>query len=244
MPKRAKHANDAMKGRPITAEEFERMLAKTESVLITAGSRLLPDCRPTIVASWRFYLEGMWTSGLRLEESMELHWTDRARLCIDDLNGDRPMIWIPGEKEKGNRDRVLPMSPEFAEFLRQTPLTARQGFVFNPMSIRRDYSARLVPKRVSGVVSDIGKAANVKVSESGGKVKFASAHDLRRSFGERWASRVMPNVLQELMRHEAIQTTMRYYVGQNAKRTSAILWEAHRAQAVGGILGGNALVEG
>jgi hypothetical protein len=57
--------------------------------------------------------------------------------------------------------------------------------------------------------------------------------DLRRSFGERWASRVMPNVRQVLVRHENIQTTLRFYVGQNAKRTSAILWEAHRAQAVG-----------
>ena len=83
----------------------------------------------------------------------------------------------------------------------------------------------------------IGKAANVKVAEKGGKIKFASCHDFRRSFGERWASRVMPNVLQELMRHENIQTTMRYYVGQNAKRTSAILWEAHRAHAAGTTLG-------
>ncbi|HJN13682.1 MAG TPA: hypothetical protein QF564_33725 [Pirellulaceae bacterium] len=53
----------------------------------------------------------------------------------------------------------------------------------------------------------------------------------------------MPNVLQELMRHENIQTTLRYYVGQNAKRTSAILWEAHRAQTAGGVLGGSTLVE-
>ncbi len=107
-----------------------------------------------------------------------------------------------------------------------------------------NYSERLTAKQIGSVVSEIGEAATVKVSEDGGKVKFASAPDLRRSFGERWASRVMPNVLQELMRHDNIQTTMRYYVGQNAQRTSAILWEAHRAQAVGGVLGGSALIEG
>ena len=61
------------------------------------------------------------------------------------------------------------------------------------------------------------------------KVKYASAHDLRRSFGERWATRVMPQVLQELMRHESIETTLRYYVGPNAQATAAVLWEAHRA---------------
>ena len=51
------------------------------------------------------------------------------------------------------------------------------------------------------------------------KVKYASAHDMRRSFGERWASRVMPQVLMELMRHESIDTTLRYYVGRNAQQT-------------------------
>lgn len=106
-----------------------------------------------------------------------------------------------------------------------------------------NYTERQTARQIGSVVCKIGEAANVKVSEDGGKVKFASAHDLRRSFGERWASRVMPNVLQELMRHDNIQTTLRYYVGQNAKRTSAILWEAHRAQAVGGSLGGSALIE-
>jgi len=46
--------------------------------------------------------------------------------------------------------------------------------------------------------------------------KFASAHDLRRAFGQRWAIRIMPTVLRELMRHADISTTMKYYVGQNA----------------------------
>jgi len=153
------------------------------------------------------------------------------------------MVWIPGDMEKGNRDRVLPMAPEFAEFLRQTPDSKRLGYVFNPLPRRKRYADRLSAEHVGRVVTAIGEAATVKVSESGGKVKYASAHDLRRSFGERWASRVMPNVLQELMRHESIQTTMRFYVGENAKRTSAILWEAHRAQAVGGTLGGSELQE-
>jgi integrase len=62
-------------------------------------------------------------------------------------------------------------------------------------------------------------------TNAAGKVKFASAHDLRRSFGERWASRVMPQVLMELMRHESIDTTMKFYVGRNAQSTAALLWE-------------------
>ena len=56
--------------------------------------------------------------------------------------------------------------------------------------------------------------------------KTASAHDLRRAFGERWAARLMPAQLMELMRHESIDTTLSYYVGRNAERTAAILWES------------------
>ena len=79
----------------------------------------------------------------------------------------------------------------------------------------------------SNVIAEMGKAANVKVSESRkGKVKFASAHDLRRAFGFRWAMRVMPAVLQQLMRHESIETTMQFYVGKNAEVAADALWAA------------------
>jgi len=82
---------------------------------------------------------------------------------------------------------------------------------------------------VGQIVSELGVKAGVKVNtDQGGKVKFASAHDLRRSFGERWAARVMPQVLMELMRHESINTTMRYYVGRNAQSTAATLWAADK----------------
>ena len=73
--------------------------------------------------------------------------------------------------------------------------------------------------RVSKIISKIGAKANVIVDTN----KTASAHDLRRSFGERWASRMMPADLMEIMRHESIETTMKYYVGKNAERTAAIM---------------------
>jgi integrase len=66
----------------------------------------------------------------------------------------------------------------------------------------------------------------VKVSEKAGKVKFASAHDLRRSFAERWSTRAMPQVLMHLMRHESIDTTMKFYVGRNAETTAKALYAA------------------
>lgn len=243
-PKRAK-GSKAMKGRPVTAEEYERMLAKVPAALTAKPTKQDPEPEApsaAMVASWEHLLNGLWLSGLRLSEAMSLSWTGRDCLGVD-LSGKHPMIRIPAELEKGNQDRVLPMSPEFAEFLWGIPEDGRRGSVFNPLP-RRGVARQLTVARVGRVISDIGKAAGVKVHQCPrtGKVKFASAHDFRRSFGERWSMRIMPAALQELMRHESIETTMRYYVGRNAQRTADALWEAHRL-VTGGNKSGNRAAE-
>ncbi len=68
---------------------------------------------------------------------------------------------------------------------------------------------------------------NPKTGEKRQIVKYASLHDFLRSFGERWATRVMPQVLMVLMRHESIQTRMAYYVGRNAQTTADAVWAAY-----------------
>lgn len=206
-----------MKGRPITLEEFERMLAKVEEVVGT-------DAAP----AWSHYLRGLWASGLRLSESLELWWDREDRLLPTFPKKGRPMLRIPAELEKGHADRLLPMAPEFALFLLETPEAARTGAVFKLPGIRGQTS-ELRSKWVGKVVSKIGEKAGVRVHvdpKDPKKVKYASAHDLRRAFGERWAARIMPAQLRELMRHESIETTLRYYVGTNAERTADACWAA------------------
>ncbi len=221
MPKRAK-GGEFMRGRPITLEEFERMLKTTRSIVGRTAAK-----------SWRRYLRGLWLSGLRIGESLTLTWDGDSGLRVDLQPGEHPMLRIPAEAEKGHRDRLLPMAPEFAEFLQRTPEGQRTGFVFNPQPRRTKRMKRPSVVTVIRLMGEIGERAGVKVKVEGGKVKFASAHDLRRSFGQRWASRVMPQVLMELMRHESIETTMRYYVGRNAQTTAAVLWEAHESNKRG-----------
>ena len=207
-----------MRGRPINTEEFERMLMVTPSVV---GAATAPG--------WEFLLQGLWWSGLRLTESLDLHWSDQNRLCVD-FTSRHPMFRIPAEKEKGNKDRLLPMAPEFAEMLEQVPPEHRNGFVFDPRPRRRVQVGRLQSHFVGLRIRAIAKKANVATEQlDGGKVRYCSAHDLRRSFGERWSYRVVPRVLKELMRHESIATTEKFYLGQNAQKTAAILWEQHRS---------------
>ena len=73
------------------------------------------------------------------------------------------------------------------------------------------------------VISELGERAGVIVNPTEGK--FASAHDLRRSFGTRWAPRVKPTVLQKLMRHANIQTTLKYYVAIESDDIAEELWK-------------------
>ncbi|WP_291176665.1 site-specific integrase [Gimesia sp.] len=214
----------AMKGRPITLEEFERMLDAVPKVIKMTGSSKEDKAR--VVESWKFYLRGLWFSGLRLAESLELYWDREDKLSLD-FSGKYPMLRIRAEAEKGNKDRLLPIVPEFAEFLQQVPKEERFGPVFNPLSGFGDRN-KPIAMTISKKVAKIGKKANVKVSDD----KFASAHDLRRSFGERWAQLIMPQQLMQLMRHESMETTLRFYVGRNAEKAAEAIYQAFEARNI------------
>jgi integrase len=214
MPKYEK----GMRGRPIVAEEFDRLLVAVPK----AAGELAAD-------SYRFYLRGLWTSGLRLQESLALRWVDGPDAIVVDLSGRRPMLRIPAQTEKGNTHRMLPMAPELYELLMTVPEDERHGRVFKLLT-KNGTLAKPTRYVVGPRVREIGKIAGVVTNqtEKNGKLvnEFASAHDLRRSFGFRWSRRVMPAVLKELMRHESIETTMKYYVGVNAEATADELWAA------------------
>jgi integrase len=232
MPKRAK-GQKRMKGRPITVEEFERMLAKVEEGLILASTSRdganerkrqpsqtavnnrmarLAEGAKAAAPSWRRFLRGLWWSGLRLGEAVSLSWDDDRCITVD-TSGPRPRLRIEVGQDKSQEARLLPLAPEFAEMLLTVTAAKRSGPVFPLRGLQGEHVSDLI--YVSRVVCKIGEAANVKVDErmkgSRRVVKYASAHDLRRAFGVRWSTRVMPKVLQELMRHADIGTTMKYY---------------------------------
>ena len=95
--------------------------------------------------------------------------------------------------------------------------SARSGPVFD--------LGNLSDSTISHRVAKLAKAAGVFVHDSRGQERPSGCHDLRRSFGERWAQRVPPLVLMELMRHADIKTTLAYYVTADARRTSDLVWQ-------------------
>lgn len=213
--KKARRAKQ-MKGRPITAEEFERMLAAVEK---------MPKRQHESI---RYLLRGLWLSGLRIGEALSLTWDAWADGIRVDTSGEFTVLLISAEDEKGGKDREYPITPDFEDFLLATAADERKGFVFNPV-LYRGPSRRV--DTVSKAISRVGELAGVKVDEKpakkgNGKVPvYASAHDCRRAFGHRWARKVMPMVLKELMRHESVTTTEKFYVGIQAQETARHLRE-------------------
>jgi integrase len=208
MPKQAKGRR--MKGRAITGEELDRLLDAVAKV------------RPHDAPAWRRYIQGVWLSGLRLAESIKLSWDDGAPFAVD-LTGRYPRLRIRGTSQKSGNDELLPLAPDFAAFLLLTPPGQRHGpvFVLSAMHSGRPLSASVA----GSIVAKIGETAGVVVDKAEGK--FASLHDLRRSFATRWARRESSSVVRRLMRHASVTTTEAYYIDLDTDEISAGLWASH-----------------
>lgn len=223
MPKKA---GAKMKGRPVTGEEFDRMIDAVPEVVIEKVSRVKMTAEAIVadprVRSWRTLLRGLWWSGLRLGEALALRWDQTPGGVWVILDGRRSMLAFDAEAQKSGKVELVPLAPEAAEMLESMKLD--RGYVFAPKRLRGGETMQRNPHKVGQIVSKIGDAAGILVNVETGKK--ASAHDLRRSFGFRWARRVMPAELMHLMRHQDIKTTMTFYAGHDATVTAAALWDS------------------
>lgn len=245
MPRQQRYRTESAKGRALTDDEFPALLAVIADVV---GEKRAP--------SWEHYLRGMWWSGLRLEESInELHWTRTDKMRVDLSSGRHPVLIIRAEGEKGYQDREYPVAPEFGIFLQATPPEQRTGYVFSPLPYSHR-GERPSPLTIGRTVIKFAEKAGILTKDESpvdgglspkssrktrpGERKFASLHDFRRAFGFRWAMRVMPAVLKEMMRHASIDTTMKYYVTRNAQATGDVIWNAVSNLELSNILGNKA----
>ena len=193
-------AGSRSRGRPITLLEFV--------ALLRAVPGQFPECPGEVVR----LVKGLWLSGLRLDEALRLCWPDGAGQGspVVHLTGHRyPCIQWPHGSHKARRAELTPMPPDLTRFLERT--TARTGRVF-----QLPLSRSTIIKRISAA----GRSCGVSVSDT----KHVTAHDLRRTFGNRWALRVHPLVLRAMMRHKSMETTLRYYVDLRLEQLGEALW--------------------
>ena len=120
-------ADDAMRGRPITAEEFQLML---DSTPIVVGK----DCAD----SWRFVLQLIWESGFRIGDVMDFSWLDERHIrpVWPNESSSLATVSIPSTQKNG-RTQIVPMMPGLRGLLESVPIERRSGWIANPQPIQR-----------------------------------------------------------------------------------------------------------
>jgi integrase len=213
------------RGRAINREEAERIVMQLPGIV---GEEY--------AGRWAWNLEGLWRSGFRIGETLVFYWEPTPGMhYVENLDGERPRIVIDPAVEKGKRNRTIPMTPDFAAMLRAVPGEKRKGCVFRwPLSRGNSRSVKTIGKRISAAGVAAGVITGERTIRKRGKApvigpQYATAHDWRRSFGDRWSMKVMPVLLKEMMRHSSIETTLKYYVGRDADRMAEHLWSVQGA---------------
>jgi integrase len=146
-------------------------------------------------AQTRAFLLTGWLAGLRLSEALLLDrepTTEAPYLALD-----RHRIILPAEFVKGVEDQWVPLDPVLEGVLMNLPRQGRKVFRFVDARDGHPMPAKGVSERIIR----LAKKAGVRLT----------MHTLRKGFGCRYAGKVPAQVLQKLMRHADIKTTMTYY---------------------------------
>jgi integrase len=154
----------------------------------------------------RAYLTTAWLAGLRLEEAFLLEWECTTAAPWLDLAGDR--IVLPAELVKGVRDQWVPLDARLREVLLALPRHGRRVFRVGP-------TAHAACQRIRRLAERVGVPLTFRA--------------LRRGFACRYAGKVPAQVLQRLMRHSRIQTTMTYYANVDEAAREAVRVEGRNS---------------
>jgi integrase len=176
---------------------------KPQPIPVEAFERLLAKAPDN---NLRVFLLTGWLAGLRLEEAYALEWEPTDEAPYLDLAQDR--IILPAEFAKSVEDQWVPIDPELKPLLEALPRLGKRVFRFVSRAGRP-----ITKGAVSWRVIQLARKARVKLS----------MHALRKGFGCRYAGKVSAQVLQKLMRHGDIKTTMAYYANVDDAVMEAVL---------------------
>jgi integrase len=152
------------------------------------------------------YLLCGWLAGLRLHEAFLLEWEETDEAPYLDLARER--IVLPAGFAKGKRDQWVPLDPLLREALADLPRQGKRVFHFTTRKGRP-----ICLKTMPGRIIRLARLAGVRLT----------MHTLRKGFGCRYAGKVPAQVLQKLMRHTDIKTTMDYYANVDDAVMEAVL---------------------
>jgi integrase len=158
----------------------------------------------------RTFLLCGWLAGLRIGEALALEWDPSEQFPWIDF--DRSRIVLPAEFTKGVEDQWVPLDPELREAFLTLPRTGKKVFRFVTARAHKPIGLCAVSHRII----TLARRAGVKLTMK----------SLRKGFGCRYAGKVSAHVLQKLMRHSNIRTTLDYYVNIDTAVEEAVLGQS------------------
>ena len=134
-PLRKLDVDEVMRGRPITGEEFERMLEAVPKVVGEGPAE-----------EWRFALKILWESGFRIADLLDFSWDDIERIhpVWPRRQGQHPTLVIPSTQKNGKNEEI-PLLPGLKKLLDTVPEDRRVGFVVNPPPAEYEFKSQ--PKK-------------------------------------------------------------------------------------------------
>jgi integrase len=165
-------------------------------------------------AQMKAFLLSGWLAGLRLSEALALEREPTDTAPYLDLAHDR--IVLPAGFVKAGEDQWVPLDPVLREAFLALPEKGPRLFYF-----RAKDGHELDFTTVSERIVQLAAKAGVKLT----------MHTLRKGFGCRYAARVPAQVLQRLMRHANIATTMDYYANVDEAAMQAVLGKNRQVSA-------------
>lgn len=194
---------------------------------------------------WKAFIQVAATSGLRLQETLNLQWADvdfekgtvtvSAKRAGSFEGSDGEEYPILEWSAKSHQERVIPVPAETVAMLKGLRATSdgspycflslqRLALILARQqtgSLRRSYEVR------NNMLRDFQVIQKHAATRLGLKDwRLGTVHDLRKTYGTRMAEVVPMHVLQRWMGHQDIGTTARYYLGaeeEYAERARAAL---------------------
>jgi integrase len=165
---------------------------------------------------WKSFLVSAYTTGLRLEELLNLTWADidfeRAQVQVIAKNqGEWVQRWRPKDYEM----RTVPLSEQAVDLLTTWQSVAPENCPYVLMERERwTYYRQQVShckwRESQSLVNNVLRRFKTICRRA--RVGPYSIHDLRRSCITNWAQSLPIHVVQQLAGHSDIRTTQRYYL--------------------------------
>jgi integrase len=165
---------------------------------------------------WKTFMAVAYSSGLRLNEILNLTWKDidfdNQRVNVTAKKAtDKIIKWEP----KGRKNRIVPISDEAIKLLVDLQVNApdEHSYIFiSPQRLECIAGRIQIGKwnERSEIINNINRSFDDIRTKA--CVEKCTIHDLRRSAITNWAQKLPFHVIHKLAGHSNIKTTMDYYL--------------------------------